>query len=434
MRESNYNIYVPIDDKVVCFNTLNNIFTIITDADYNVLKNNIFNIRKGLRKRLEDNNFIIADDCDEYRQIEAIYQNKINTSVYDLTLLPTLDCNLRCWYCFEKHVLGSRLSSIMQDNILKFVQNILNTKDITALSVTLFGGEPLLYFKEELYPLLKKMQDYAAIVGKSISFSFITNGVCIDESSIHMFKELKAGFQISIDGYREKHNTIKKAIGLEHSYDMVMKAIHLLHDSYNPNINLRINYDNQTLLHIEEVIKDIVDIDRSHIRIHLERVWQTIKGDLDGGLLKRALTLFLINGFRVSYLNLIRDGDSCKASEINQSIISYDGAVYKCTGRDFTENLQEGTLSEDGNINWDLNKLNKRLSIKTHDNERCIKCKMLPLCWGPCCQKQLEGKDLKSACQLNIMEISLSDYVLFMFNSSIIENNIKQHKINMETA
>lgn len=59
---------------------------------------------------------------------------------------------------------------------------------------------------------------------------------------------------------------------------------------------------------------------------------------------------------------------------------------------------------------------------------------MLPLCWGPCCQKQLEGKDSKSACQLNIMEISLSDYVLFMFNSSIIENNIKQHEINMETV
>lgn len=119
---------------------------------------------------------------------------------------------------------------------------------------------------------------------------------------------------------------------------------------------------------------------------------------------------------------------------MNQSIISFDGAVYKCSGRDFTKDLQEGTLSEDGYINWDVNKLNKRLSLKTHDNERCIKCKMLPLCWGPCCQKQLEGKDSKSACQLNIMEISLSDYVLFMFNSSIIENNIKQHEINMETV
>lgn len=66
----------------------------------------------------------------------------------------------------------------------------------------------------------------------------------------------------------------------------------MLCDSYNPYITLRINYDNQTLLHIEEVIKDIVDIDRSHIRVHLERVWQTIKRDLDGGLLKRPLLYF----------------------------------------------------------------------------------------------------------------------------------------------
>ena len=154
MKESNYNIYVPVQDKVICFNTLNNIFTIITEADYRVLRSDILNLRDNLRKRLEDNKFIIADYCDEYEQIEARYQNKVNSSVYDLTILPTLDCNLRCWYCFETHVMGSRLSTVTQDNILKFTQNILNSEEITALSVTLFGGEPLLYFKEELYPLL----------------------------------------------------------------------------------------------------------------------------------------------------------------------------------------------------------------------------------------------------------------------------------------
>lgn len=93
MKESDYNIYVPVQDKVVCFNTLNNVFTIITDDDYKVIKNNILNLRDNLRRRLEEKNFIIVDDCDEYKQIETIYQNKINSSVYDLTLLPTLDCN-----------------------------------------------------------------------------------------------------------------------------------------------------------------------------------------------------------------------------------------------------------------------------------------------------------------------------------------------------
>lgn len=112
MKESNYNIYVPVQDKVICFNTLNNIFTIITEADYRVLRSDILNLRDNLRKRLEDNKFIIADYCDEYEQIEARYQNKVNSSVYDLTILPTLDCNLRCWYCFETHVMGSRLSTV----------------------------------------------------------------------------------------------------------------------------------------------------------------------------------------------------------------------------------------------------------------------------------------------------------------------------------
>jgi len=427
MKESYYNLFVPIQDKVVCFNTLNNMFTTITKGDYKVLKSDMRQLRENLKKRLKENKFLIDDNIDEFKQIEKRYHEKTqNSTTYELVLLPTLDCNLRCWYCFEKHIKGSRLSSRVQENIFKHVQNVLELKNISDLYVTLFGGEPLMYFKEELYPLLKKIQEYTIGIGKTVRFSFITNGTFIDENSIPLFKELNAGFQISIDGYREKHNAVKKAPGLDQPYDVVMRAIHMLCKSYNPHITLRINYDNQTLLYIEEVIKDIIDIDRSKIRIHLERVWQTVQIRSHENLLKKAITLFLINGFRVSYLNLMRDGDSCKASEKHHAEIAYDGIVYKCTGRDFTKEQQEGILTDTGHIQWNQEKIDKRLSLKTYDNEQCRACKLLPLCWGPCCQKQLEGKTSREVCQLNTMEMPLSEYILFLFNNCIIENRLRE--------
>ena len=359
--------------------------------------------------------------------MENKYDDNVESSVLDLTILPTLDCNLRCWYCFEKHIKGSRLSIAVQQRIFDYVKKELDSDKITEIQVCSFGGEPLLYFKEELYPLLEKIQEYALSIGKKSSFSFITNGICITKESIELFKKLNASFQISIDGYREKHNKVKKTKTIHNAYDLVIEALYNLRDSYNPHINLRINYDNETLLHIENVVKDIIGLDREKVMIHLERVWQTSK-DKRSEQVKNAITLFLINGFRVTYLNLSRIADSCKASKKNQIVISYDASVYKCTGRDFDENHREGILLDDGSVIWNKEKLEKRLSIRTYVNPLCLNCKLLPICWGPCCQKQMEGLAIKDTCQLNILELSLEEYLLLRFNSDILDDRLEKQK------
>lgn len=419
MKNSFYNISVPMGKgKVLLFNTLRNKFILLSE---NIILPPNIKENPELYALLEKNGFIITDDFDEYSYIETLYKESIQNNIYDLTIMPTLDCNLRCWYCFEKHIVGSRLSEKVSSNILLFVKNLLRSDNITELKVTMFGGEPLMYFKEEVYPLLKEIQDIALNIGKKVHFIFITNGVCITNDTIPLFKELNASFQISIDGYREKHNKVKKSRTIPQPYDVVMKAIHLLSNTYDARINLRINYDNETLFHVEEVIEDIIDIKRKNIRIHLERVWQITKDENKPLNIKKVIDLFLLNGFNVSYLNMIRNGTSCKTSLANQSVISYDGKVYKCTGRDFTPNLQEGTL-KDGQIIWNEDKLQKRMNIVTYRNPKCMECQFLPLCWGPCNQKLLESHDnIDRYCQLNNMEMSIEDFIKYRVNNELIK-------------
>jgi len=139
--------------------------------------------------------------------------------------------------------------------------------------------------------------------------------------------------------------------------------------------------------------------------------------------IKDVANTFLSNGFKVTYMNFFRRSFSCKASRTNEAVISYNGDVFKCSGRDFTDELKEGFLNDNGKIDWQKEKLNKRLSIVTYDNSMCKECKYLPLCWGPCNQKQLENKssNLNNYCQFKYLEMSEEDYILLRFNSTLIK-------------
>ena len=194
-------------------------------------------------------------------------------------------------------------------------------------------------------------------------------------------------------------------------------------------INLRINYDSETLAHLPELIEELDKINRNKIGIHLERVWQTgDQADRDNTELKEMINLWIAKGFKVSYMNLSRRSYSCKASTRNQAVLSCDGAIYKCSGRDFTESHRDGKLNHDGTITWKEEKLRDRMEIVTFDNPMCRACKLMPLCWGPCCQKQMEsgGSDLPRYCQKLNMEMSLSDYILYRFNNAFISNYKKE--------
>ncbi|MCH5242683.1 MAG: radical SAM protein [Muribaculaceae bacterium] len=429
MKSSQYNIIVKNKEKnSICYNTRLDAFCILTNEDAELLKNDVKKLYLKAPRLVESmykNNFIVDDDCNELYLLEQEYKKAINdSSVFYLTILPSLDCNLRCWYCFEKHIKGSHLTPNVSNAILTFVRNKLKDENLKELNVELFGGEPLLYFKSELYPLLKKIREESIKVGKKVSFFFVTNAVCINKENIHLFEELESSFQISIDGSKERHDKIKYIPDTgEGTYESMIKTLYSLTNRLNNvYINLRINYDDETIPKMPELITQLNEIDRNKIGIHLERVWQTERKVFDNEQLESIISKWLEAGFKVSYMNMGRRSFSCKASAKNQVVISWDGSVYKCSGRDFTDAHKEGELLCNGSIKWDNEKLKKRIDIVTFDNDMCKECKFLPLCWGPCCQKQMECKDgnLNRYCQKRNMEMRIAEYVKYRFNNAYV--------------
>lgn len=434
MKASYYNLYVPHKEHFICYNTKNDIFCLLTERNHDLLCNDLpqlAQVAPRVYEQLVEQRFIVDDSTDEYRELCAEYDAAIhNPNVYYLTLLPSLDCNLRCWYCFEKHVKGSHLTPESTQAILAYVRRLWDEHpQLTYLNVEMFGGEPLLYFREELYPLLAQIKQEAEERQRKASFFFVTNAVCITPDTLPLFDRLNASFQISIDGYKDRHDRVKFIPGTrEGTYDRMIETVYsLTRHLKNTYINLRLNYDDETLPHMADLIQDLIDVDRHKVGVHLERVWQTgHAAGHDNQALKAVIDLWMLNGFKVSYMNLGRRSFSCKASAVNQAIFSYDGTAYKCSGRDFTPQHAEGTLTADGFLHWDADKLERRMNIVTYDNDLCRACQLMPLCWGPCCQKQLESpSDLERFCQKRHMELSLSDYVCYRFNEACIEADLR---------
>jgi uncharacterized protein len=383
-------------DIVIIMNLLNQSLFALTKEKIEILKSSEFTILKEkyptFYSAMTKVGVIIPQEENELDQIrmknrEAVFDNKI----YRLTLNPTLECNFHCWYCYEKHPKGKMSDKIIK-SIIKHVENKIKTEKIEHLILDWFGGEPLLYFDNIMYPLLKNINELVNTNNILISNSITTNGFLIDSDMIKKFEETGLNnFQITLDGNKKIHDKIRFTAGKKGSFDRILENVNLLAKMDTANISLRINYTEATLIDILDIISYISEEAKSKITLMFQQVWQDSfkKGYVSAD---SKIKSFEDNGFRVQRHYLNTKGYVCYADRKNQAVINCDGKVFKCTARDFSNYQEDGILTDSGNIEWRLPLLSKRLGNATFENEYCLKCDLLPVCFGPCSQKMVEFK------------------------------------------
>ncbi len=358
--------------------------------------------------------FIVEIDKDEidvlrYKNRMEVFSNR----KYKLVINPTLECNFKCWYCYEKHPQGHMALEVME-KCKKHIQYMVKHERITSLILDWFGGEPILYFEEIIYPIGK----YAKKICEDYQIPFYhyitTNASRIDLQMIKRMKEIGVnGFQITIDGDEKRHNQIRNENG-KSSFSAIINNINLLcSELENILITLRINYDDQTLSvsDLEKVYSMISPENRKYIMVNFQRVWQTIKP----ALLENERRIYFTQlskqmGFKtpqlVSAFNIGKT-HKCYVDRIYHAEINYDGKVYRCTARDYSDKYMMGELLDNGEIKWNEEKVAKQYAKATFENDMCLKCKYLPLCMGPCSQKIIETPkdEFYRICFLNYAEV-----------------------------
>ena len=120
-------------------------------------------------------------------------------------------------------------------------------------------------------------------------------------------------------------------------------------------------------------------------------MWQINCTSADYEQLAKVQTSFKACGFRVdNHLMTPKKFYSCYADRLHQYVINYDGRVFKCTARGYDERRCVGSLSEDGTVKWKDGLLAYMYSSPAFNNPKCLSCKLLPVCMGPCITKGIE--------------------------------------------
>jgi uncharacterized protein len=401
MKASQYNIFFPYEGGIVGYNSLKDDFIFLSNELYSLfqeLSNDITKLKTlhiDFWKTLIDKHFVVSNDIDELQQVKnLVYSIDHNPEYYELFINPTLNCNFKCWYCYETHIRGSKMRKETIGKVKKHIASKLNCKDIKQFNISWFGGEPLLYYKEVVIPILEFTNE--CISNKEVLFNshFTSNGFLITE---HMMEELYLlgvrNFQITLDGHREQHNKVRFTGHNNGSYDALVSNIKKCLKS-KIHTTCRINISKDTFQDAERIIDDFSDlssIDKKFLSFSFQQVWQE-KTNLYAKILELT-ELFRKRHFSISHaphLDSVRN--PCYADKSHQAIINYNGDVFKCTARDFISENREGILKDDGSIIWN-EKYHNRMNAK-FKNPSCLVCRILPICNGACSQKAIERKDI----------------------------------------
>ena len=403
MKASKFNIFFPHEDKMVGFNS----FT----ADYIVLEPMLYEMYDACfkEKSFEDLNevhpefysfllekgFLVEETVDEVERVKEYSHNIDNDETsYELHINPTMNCNFKCWYCYETHIKDSKMDKETISHALKHVEKVLNEKkQLQRLSLGWFGGEPLLYYKKVVLPILESVHALTAERKIAFSSSITTNGLLINQDVIESAKKYDLKFfQITLDGNRERHNKVRFISEERGSYDEIVANIVSLARA-GISVLIRLNCSAETLAGIKEVAADFLHVEteaRANMTFDFHAVWQENQ-DLDDELYETRV-YFREMGFFVQSGSFNSVKNSCYGDHRNHATINYNGEVFKCTARDFTTQNSEGLLTESGTINWS-EKLEKRLHSK-FKNKPCLECAILPICGGGCTQQAIEHEGI----------------------------------------
>ncbi len=403
MKYSQFNSIVTIENQIYLYNSFVQKFILIDPLLKDLLESAIVEGIDGLEEvhpdfytYLKSEGFLVPNDVDEVGKVKEIVKFvDENNDSFLLTINPTMNCNFKCWYCYETHIKKSSFSEEMIETVNKFIEKTARKPKMNFFNLAFFGGEPLLYFKRDVTPVIKKLQQECKENLVDYSVSFTTNGYLINDYFIDFFKSHKItpALQITLDGYGKKHDEVRYVTKTKGSYVEIVNNIKVLLKNEFP-VRLRINYTKDNIedaYKIADEFDEIAsEIKKEFLLVDLHRVWQDTGDEDIPSIVNKNVDYILSKGIPVKHNSPNNVAESCYADKRNSAVINYNGDIYKCTARDFTRENRAGYISDQGDLIWENNYLERRMDIK-FKNKPCLTCRLMPICNGGCSQHAMEA-------------------------------------------
>lgn len=245
MKESRFNLFYPArsnPNKILAYNSKSNALATINKDDFDRFKKcsqkGVYDLDEEFLENLKRGNFLIEDDVDELDVLRYQQQStRYNSSYLGLTIAPTLGCNFRCVYCYEKeHDDIHFMREDVQKDLLRLIEE--KCKKLDLLSVAWYGGEPLLAF-DLVKSLSKKFIEICDKYGVQYQANIITNGYLLNKEIVKELEDIHVKhIQVTIDGPKDIHDKRRFLKGKQGTFDKIFKNLKNLSE-YSPSVLYR---------------------------------------------------------------------------------------------------------------------------------------------------------------------------------------------------
>lgn len=180
-------------------------------------KEEIISCYKEVVQLYEEQVLFSQDDYEKFASMS------VSAPLKSMCILVSMDCNLRCEYCFASkgdYGLGRKVMDFETGRrALDFL--IENSADRVNLEVDFFGGEPLMNFD-----VVKKLVEYGRSrekeCNKHFRFTVTTNGLLLNDDIMDFINKEMSNVVLSVDGRREVNDRMRKTAAGGGSYDLFM--------------------------------------------------------------------------------------------------------------------------------------------------------------------------------------------------------------------
>ena len=193
-RPMYYVVEQPVDEGLLLYHTMTKAMLLLTPEEAETYKTN-----PTALPQLIEQWFLVPQSHDDRllsRQMTEVAKmlEKTTDAITSYTILPTTDCNARCFYCYE---MGRSRVPMSQETANKTADYIIRHCQGEKVSMNWFGGEPL-YNKPAITTICQRLQES----GIQYSSSMISNGYLFNDDTVKEAKELwhLKWVQITLDG------------------------------------------------------------------------------------------------------------------------------------------------------------------------------------------------------------------------------------------
>lgn len=408
MTFSRFNIYFELNNEITIYNTISESIISLDKESFENLRNNtnlfLSNLESENKEILLSSKIIANDEVEVENIVNKRFEESVSNKMY-IVIYPTLNCNLKCKYCFQSNYEEESMSKSTIDSLIRFIEEQIKVNKPDYLFITWMGGEPLLSLGTIEY-ISNYIKDNFRV---NYISKIITNGYLLDKSSVQILVNCNIhSIQVTIDGLSIIHDNRRLTKEGKGTFDAIMKNIDMVINSYeNIHVSIRVNLD----LENKDSFPEVYNFFKSRYKdgnfsinpCFVDNFSISCKsgGDLSNTLSRKSRSRFFLDLANKHKINVIEylpksNTTSCLANHKYSFAVGPDGSIYKCTTVVGDKNYAIGKI-DDSKTNLNANTYNFNIQY----NNKCFKCQLFPICNGGCPLLRIKNNNSSQCCHIS---------------------------------